>query len=143
MHTAISALTALFGPLAKYTGPRGAPLPDGSPLQRGLTPATQDPRDADKVAEAGRLSGALYRLNQQPHGSVMAAVLEEWFTRMGIEHHGARLLAAVEALEKRGVRPAEAKPRKTGRRPSERHLRRYETLLQRSIVAYGECLHAA
>lgn len=142
MHP-IAALTLLFGPLAKYTATRGAPLPDGSPLQRGLTPATQDPRDADKVAEAGRYSSALHRLGQQPGGSTMAAVLEEWFTRAGIEHHGRRLLAAVEALERRGVRPTGARPRKPGRPPAQGQLRRYEALLSTAITAYGACLDGA
>jgi len=140
------ALTRLFGDLAQYTSARGAPLPDGSPVIRGGTPAQQDPRDADKVVLAGRYSGALHRLIQQPGGDIFAAVLEEWFTRAGIEHHRLRLLAAVEALEKRGVRPALFRPRrarKPGARPSETHLRRYEALLDKAILHYGACLHGA
>lgn len=138
---AVAALTRLFGDLAKYTCVRGAPIPDGSPLQRGGTPASQDPRDADKVALAGKYSSALYRVERSEGGSVMAAMLTEFFARAGIEHQTHRMLEAIDALEKRGVRLSGVRPRKPGRRPPEKHLRRYESLLQRAIVAYGAALH--
>lgn len=140
---AVAALTRLFGILAKYTTVRSAALPDGSPVQRGGTPAEQDPRDADLVVEAGRYSGALHRLVQQPGGEVMAAALEAWFTRHGVINQTARLIDTIEALEKRGVRLATAKARRPGKRPPEKQLRRYESLIQRSISAYGAALRAA
>jgi hypothetical protein len=141
MHP-VAALTRLFGDLAKYTCVRGAPLPDGSPLERGGTPAQQDPRDADKVVLAGRLSGALYRVQQAEHGSTMVAVLEAYFTRAGITGQTQRLLETIEALEKRGVRVNGMRPRKPGKRPPEKHLRRYEALLSEAITSYGAALNA-
>ena len=142
MHP-VAALTRLFGDLAKYTTVRGAPLPDGSPIQRGGTPAEQDPRDAEKVMLAGQYSSALYRLGKQPGGDVMAAALEAWFTRAGVVHQGQRLQDTIEALEKRGVKLTAARPRKAGKRPNEGHLRRYESLIQRAITSYGVELHAS
>lgn len=136
-----TALTRLYGDLARYTTVRGAPLPDGSPLERGGTPAQQDPRDADKVVLAGRLSSALYRLIQQDGGSLMAAALEAYFSKAGIEHQTRRLLLAIEDLEKRGVKLAGARPRKPGKPLPTAQLRRYEALLRRSVQAYGAALH--
>ena len=140
---AVAALTRLFGDLAKYTTVRGAPLPDGSPIQRGGTPAEQDPRDAEKVLLAGQYSSALYRLGQKPGGDVMAAALAEFFSRAGVVHQGQRLLDTAEALEKRGVKLTSARPRKAGKRPAEGHLRRYESLIHRALSSYGAELRAS
>lgn len=129
----VTALTRLFGPLARYycTPSR---LIDGSPPPMGDSTPT-DNRDQDAVCEAGRYLRALGRLQKQPSGLIHSAILESYYRRQGVTQHRIRMEAVIEELDRQGIRP------KSGRRrtPAQR-VTLYTELLEEAISAYGKAL---
>ena len=134
---AVRGLTLLFGECAKYLHARAAPLPDGTNPLRGGTPAEQDPRDLDKVALAGYLSGALYRVEMHHEGgSSMATMLRAYFSRAGLKNQSARLEAAIEEVQLQGLRIR-------GRKGKTATSDLYQRLLESGIRGYQEELALA